>query len=497
MVNDLLDNMTTINIDLETLGVKATDQVYTGAVYGRGKNFERKSLHSFDIDNSKHARKNLEDYVKTRHSSKFFGEKQKERGSLKNWAVDVSTGRASNLSDYTQSILNIHKEGGQGSILLAQNLQFENRKLSGEYLKGNIGKPFTELVDNIVNRETSDPSSFLTPKGISNLNWDRYNILMDSVRPAFLSGNKENLQKTLGSYFDKSMDIVSNYEEAFEKAASVKGIAVADLMDYSKALYAHGATQGKVNPAMLLYGNKVEFLSRTLLGEDEMHEALSDTIQQDKLFKIIRGEVLKIRDNKDYESPVLDKLSSSFKKEKVLERQLKSGAVSFVRQYLESDKTTDMSLSGIKKEALEDFYTRNRFLIQTGKVEGFDFKTFKTELEDVLDKTYKNQSGESIDREKLLYDLESELGSMSHQPKKSYTEYSKTISNSLGKLDKKKALALGGATAAIFTGSMFLGGEKEEQKKVEYNTYDEVYNSQYYGSEFADWQNRNNSHVMR
>ena len=57
---------------------------------------------------------------------------------------------------------------------------------------------------------------------------------------------------------------------------------------------------------------------------------------------------------------------------------------------------------------------------------------------------------------------------------------------------KKKFLAIGGGLAAA---NLFIGGgEKGEDKK--YNTYDELYNNQYYGSGFADWQERNNAHKI-
>ena len=34
----------------------------------------------------------------------------------------------------------------------------------------------------------------------------------------------------------------------------------------------------------------------------------------------------------------------------------------------------------------------------------------------------------------------------------------------------------------------------EDGQEIKYNTFDELYNSQYYGTGFADWQNRNNAH---
>ncbi len=52
-----------------------------------------------------------------------------------------------------------------------------------------------------------------------------------------------------------------------------------------------------------------------------------------------------------------------------------------------------------------------------------------------------------------------------------------------------------GATAAIVAGTLLLGGGAEG-KGEKYNTYDELYNGMYYGSPFADWQERNNAHKV-
>ena len=59
------------------------------------------------------------------------------------------------------------------------------------------------------------------------------------------------------------------------------------------------------------------------------------------------------------------------------------------------------------------------------------------------------------------------------------------------KTHKNKVALVGAGLAA----SLFIdGSEKGEDKK--YNTYDELYNNQYYGTGFADWQNRNNAHKV-
>lgn len=494
-INDVLSDMMTINIDLETLGVNIKDQVYSGAVYSNTQGTERSAQSFFNIDNGNYPSNQpmqLEDYLKTRHASQFFGAKQAERGSLKGWAQAVADGQTSGMNEYVKSILDMHKEGGTGSILLAQNLQFENRALSNAFLTGQIGAPFTELMNNIVNRSTLDSKSLLEASGISQLNWERRDILMDAIRPAYLGGNKDMLNQSLNTYYAKSMQIIDNYEDSIGKAKASNGIALVDLMDYSKAVYAHGAAQGKIDPRMLQYGNKVEYLAQTLLGESETHEALSDAKHQDRLFKILSDEVAKMREKGlDYQSPIVDKLAAGFEKENVLERQVKSSAISYVREYLENNPK-DMSLEGIKSKAFKAFEYKNRFLIQSGTTEGFNFKDFRADLDGIIDQAYKSQTGETIDRDALLYALEDRLDNYKHVP----TTPKPNIMEAIPKFNKNTALKVGAVGAALFTGSMFFGGNKEEQQRKKYNTYDELYNNQYYGSAFADWENRNNAHKM-
>ena len=492
-MTDTIANMQTINIDLETLGVNIKDQVYSGAVYSNTKGAERSAQSFFDIDGSNYPRDiPLEDYLKTRHSSEFFGQKQQERGSLKGWAQAVADGKTSGMNEYVKSIVDMHKQGGTGSILLAQNLQFENRALSNAYLTGQVGQPFTELVGNIVNRSTNNPASFLEASEISQLNWQRRDILMDAVRPAYLGGDAPLLQSSLNDYYAQSMKIIDKYSEGISKAEQTGGIALVDLMDYSKAIYAHGAAQGKIDPRMLQYGNKVEYLSQTLLGESEMHEALSDAKHQDRLFKLMSDEVYKMREQGlGYQSPLVDKLAQGFTSERVLEKQVKSSAISYFREYLENNPK-DMSLEGIKTKALTDFEYKNRFLIQSGTTQGFNFKDFRQDLDGIIDQAYKSQTGETIDGSSLLLELEKKLDGYKHTP----IEPKTNILENLPKFNKNTAMKVGAAGATLFAASMMFGGNKEEQQRTKYNTYDELYNNQYYGSAFADWQNRNNSHKM-
>ena len=494
-LNNLPVDMMTINIDLETLGVNIRDQVYSGAVYSNTQGTERSAQSFFNIDNNAYPNNDkltLEDYLKTRHASQFFGQKQQERGSLKGWAEAVATGKTSGLSDYVQSILNMHNETTGGSILLAQNLQFENRALSRAYNNGQIGQPFTQLINQIVNRATDKPFSLLEASGISQLNWDRKNILMDGIRPAYLGGNSPLLQESLNAYYAKSMEIIDNYEDSMKKAQASGGIALVDLMDYSKAVYAHGAAQGKVDPRMLLYGNKVEYLAETLLGETETHEALSDAKHQDRLFKILSKEVALMREKGlDYESPVVEKLSASFEKERVLEKQVKSSAINYFREYLDNNPK-DLSLTALKTEPFKDFEYKNRFLIQAGTTQGFNFKDFRKDLDSIIEQEYNANVNETVDTDKLLYALESRLDTYKHEP----TVPKTTLIENLPKFNKSTALKIGGVGAALFATSMMFGGNKEEQQRKKYNTYDELYNNQYYGTAFADWENRNNSHKM-
>lgn len=495
---DVLSNMMTINIDLETLGVDPVrDQIYSGAVYSTKKGTGSMEAASFfDIDKGNYPNNMpLEEFLESRHASKFFGKQQQQRGSLAGWAKAASDGSTSTMDSFIENILQHKNTQNEGAILLAQNISFEDRALSAAYTRGDIQTPFTELVKNIVSKGDNEAARYLQPKEITDMNWERFRIIDDNIRPAIKGGSKNALQEGLEQYYQKSLDIVDTYVDHFNKAKTENRIATADLMDFTKAVYAHGAVQGKIDPRLLTYGSKVDFLAETLLGAPELHEAMADAKQQDELFKIMSKEIQSIKkEGIGYQSPIVDKLAAAFKEQRVLEKQVKSSASSFIREYLESPKTKDFSLEGIKKGALTQFHYRNRFIADEGTIEGFNYQTFKEDLNSILDRNYQKHSGTTnpFDRGVFLNDVEEELSDYVHKPRVSDT--TKTLFEK--HFNKRTAGIIGGAAAAVFGANMMFGGNKEKQREVTYNTYDELYNSQYYGSQFADWQNRNNSHRM-
>lgn len=496
---DVLNKMVTINIDLETLGVDPVrDQIYSGAVYSTKEGTGSKQAASFfDIDKGQYpSGMPLDEFLASRHSSQFFGKEQLKRKSLQGWADSVQQGGTTSLTNFVDNILEHKNSSKDGAILLAQNISFEDRAISAAYKRGEIDSgSFSNLVSQFISKGDVANGNFFKPQDITDMNWERYRILDDKIRPSHKMNNAEGLKQGLQEYYDQSMKIIDTYMDHFNTASSQDRIATADLMDFSKALYAHGAVQGKLDPRLLTYGTKVDYLAEVLLNQSEQHEAMSDAVQQDKLFKIMTSELKNIKEQGvGYNSPIVDKLARNFEKHKVLEKQVKSSATSFLREYLESPKTVDTSLEAIQKNAMDNFLYRNRFIAEEGTVEGFNFGRFRQDLDGIIKKAHDIQTAKTspFDRGVFLNDVEEMLNAYEHSPgakDKSRDFIRKHLNN-------KTTLAVAGGAAALFAGSMLFGGNKEKQKEVKYNTYDELYNSQYYGTQFADWQNRNNSHRM-
>lgn len=485
MVDSIL-KMNTINIDLETLGVNPNkSDIYSGAVYTTNNGAESISQSFFNIRNNKIQLSSKEDYeelLEKSHDSLKFGKEQRERKSLLGWAEKAYENNLDSLPTYVKNILKHSEQTEDGSILLAQNLQFESRALTAAYRKGTLGKEYTDLYSKLVNKGEADSNSMLVPREIADESLSRGLMVRDDLRHALNSGDKDLIQTTLDEYDSKSRNILDMYKRDIAKAKSINGIATVDLMDYSKAIYAHGARTGQFDPRLLMYGNSIEFLSKTLLKEEEKHEALSDAKQQSQLFKRFNEELSIIREKGDtYQSPMIKELSEGFTKYKVAENQVKRSASSFVREYIEGGK----DVSELKDKVLGTFSYKHRALGDTKDIAGFNYDSFKREFSKVLETTENKGTVQDY-----IQQLETNIQNIENKAPSKKT--SELLADLMPKSKRSKYI-LGGVTAIAGLNLLIGGKDKKESK---YTTYDQLYNNQYYGSSFADWEERNNSHRM-
>lgn len=476
--------MNTINIDLETLGVNPRkNDIYSGAVYSTFNGAENQSQSFFNIGNNKKQLNNTEEYqdlLASSHDSLKFGIDQKDRGSLLGWSKRAINNDFNSLPHYVKSILDHSLNSDNGSILLAQNLQFESRALTSAFAQGKLGKEFVDLHDKLVNKGTFESGSMLVPRDIADESLSRSIYARDDLRVALKSEDKELIQSSLDTYDQKSKNILDMYKRDIEKAVKNNGIATVDLMDYSKAIYSHGARTGQFDPRLLMYGNSIEFLSKAVLGEEEKHEALSDAKQQSKLFNIFNKELEEIRLKGDgYKSPLIKKLQQGFIEHRVLENQMKRSASSFVREHIEGERGGNLA-----EEVLSSFSFKHRSLDNQGDIAGFNYDNFKKSFKNVLESTEK-----SSNKQAYIKSLEESISSI-----KTSNIEKNTFNFSLPKLSSSNKKVIGAGLLAVAGTNLLLGRDKEEESK--YTTFDQLYNNQYYGEQFANWENRNNSHRM-
>lgn len=169
--------------------------------------------------------------------------------------------------------------GNKRGMILIQNSQFERRWMSS--------LPYSEMLSIHSNMIESQM-----------YNGERVNQL---YRPAEVSKHLQDAKnaKTLAAS-DKAYDrMIEAYKEIDKRISSLPAgqnkFYVADLMDFTAATLTKAAAQGKVPESYSKMGHNVDFLAKLMLGEEEIHGAMSDAKQQYAIFKkmnMIREELV-------------------------------------------------------------------------------------------------------------------------------------------------------------------------------------------------------------
>lgn len=169
--------------------------------------------------------------------------------------------------------------GNKRGMILIQNSQFERRWMSS--------LPYSEMLS--IHRNMLESQMY---------NGERVNQL---YRPAEVSRHLQDAKnaKTLAAS-DKAYDrMIEAYKEIDKRISSLPAgqnkFYVADLMDFTAATLTKAAAQGKVPESYSKMGHNVDFLAKLMLGEEEIHGAMSDAKQQYAIFKkmnMIREELV-------------------------------------------------------------------------------------------------------------------------------------------------------------------------------------------------------------
>ena len=500
-------------LDVETTGVEVSDKMFSSGrvrIDRKGNPIKGSEIEShYDIGSGgkldralfkteEEYQEALEKNLARAHSSKSFGKAQKERGSLAGNAKARIKGElttpASFLSDFERDISNNKK----GSIIWGHNNRFENNqfgKLEGSSTE--YDNAFKQMeARNIVNNsglfgETTKMSNRASDPQMKGLAQRATSILYEDVNESILSQNPDKLRAALGKYAAANIDVVNELQNQIE-AVRLKGgkYTVGDSMHLSKAFMAIGAATGQFDPKNLMLGNKIETLASVMLdGYEETHQALDDAKIQGKITTKLTEELDKFRADPNYKSELLEKLNKHISSNgaELANRSFKESLLREVK-----DITSLNDYEGFDKTFKWIDKTTRNYSAANGNVS--DRKAYSFQFKTALDEAYKekNATVESIKErmEKFVSEMDVKGAAERSQGPELARDGKSLMKTALD--GKKKFLAIGGGLAAA---NLFIGGgEKGEDKK--YNTYDELYNNQYYGSGFADWQERNNAHKI-
>lgn len=500
-------------LDVETTGIEVSDKMFSSGrvrIDRKGNPIKGSEVEShYDVGSGgkidralfkteEEYQEALEKNLARAHSSKTFGKAQKERGSLAGNAQARIKGELTTPAKFLEGFEGELSNRRKGSIIWGHNNRFENNqfgKLEGSSAEYDAVYKQMEA-RNIANHtglfgETSKMSNRATDPNMKGLSQRATSILYEDVNESILSQDPERLRSALGKYAAANIDVVNELQNQIE-AVRLKGgmYTVGDSMHLSRAFMAIGAATGQFDPKNLMMGNKIETLAHVMLdGYEETHQALDDAKIQGKITTRLTEELDKFRADPNYKSELLEKLNNHISKDggALADKSFKESLLREVKDIssLDDAEGFDKTFKWIDKT------TRN-YSVANGSAS--DRKAYSFQFKKALDAAYKEKNAtiESIkdSMEKFVAEVDVRGAAERSQGPELARDSKSLMKKALD--GKKKFLAIGGGLAAA---NLFIGGgEKGEDKK--YNTYDELYNNQYYGSGFADWQERNNAHKI-
>ena len=513
--SETLKGMGIYVLDVETTGLNLDDKMYSASFSKSTEGVDGKIIQNVDehfnikdkwketkhftdasgnYDREKHIRA-VEAQLAKKHSSKKFGQDQKARGSLRETAEAIVDGKTNTPTDFLQQLEKSISSDKQGSVVFAHNANFED-DVFNRYNKDGT-KPYKDIFSTLENRNISNSSGIMSVDDtISNktrvedhkgsrqrANKYYHEHLKHSIR----SGDTSLIDSGLKEYASKQMDVIDDIFKSINKARATPGAyAVVDSMDLARAAMSFGALNGDVNIGNLRLGASIDTMARAWYGEEEKHTAKGDVELQRRVTNDLLTEIDEYRKDSSYRSVRIAQLNA------------------FINKEDEATKT-------FQRSAINQF---NRMIKSRDDAKGFaDFERFLTNMKEDYDIASGNHndrlaflnkfnqtrnellSNESLSIQKVKDELErimSKPGDIDTPSAKA----NKVASEGFDLLEHVKShKGKYGIGAAVVAGTLLLGGG-EEGKNDKYNTYDELYNGMYYGTPFADWQERNNAHKI-
>lgn len=494
-------------VDVETTGLERSDKMYSAAhssidILSDSPSETKESF--FKLKNTEVQRKYyptdeahieaIEKNLHKKHSSKAFGDKQLEGKSLRGYAESVASGSTTTPANFLKELDDKVSSNSKGSVIFSHNSNFENNTFNN--LKGSSPEyddVFNRLQarNNInqggifaTNPNLSTKTKVKDLKGLSQQAGDFYN---NNIVSAAKTNDPKLIRKALGEYAAINVDIVNEIHDQINSTRLKAGQYTSiDSMHLSRALMSFGAISGDVSIGNLVAGDKVEHQAMSFLKEAETHTAGSDADQQGRIAKKLLTELDEFKKNPEYKSKLLQDYNTYLTENNAATKSFKN---SLINEAMTINSKTDTE----KLVKVHDFFEKSldRYSIASG-----DHNTrieFHRRLKEELDLNIRDSNKSIKDVRESLQRLGDEFD-IKAPTNSTQVKTSKAMSESLmeGLKNHKKIVAVAG----IGLGASLLVGGGEPGKDKKYNTYDELYNSQYYGSGFADWQERNGSHKV-
>ena len=508
---DTLNNIGVYVVDVETTGLTRSDHMFSAAYSKMNVNdgsplstkesfFNIKSVkrpNEGDYKSRDEFAEEIEKRIAKAHSSPVFGEKQLSAGSLKDAAKAMAEKQTVTPATFLQNFSTDLGQEQNGALVLSHNSQFENNQF--ERLHSSSSKAYDKAYQSVKNRNIGNRGLFGADSTLTN--WsdhDEQKGLSQRVRDAHLNyvkavkdkADPSIIRSSLGEYAVENKNLINHMMDQVRSVEGQAGKYVnLDTMSLLRGLMSFGALNGDVDAGNMLLGGKVEHHAMAWFDEMESHTAGGDTRLQGKIgTTVLFKELEEYAKDPTRSSPRLKQLNEYLNKQNIGTETFKSSIVSEITN-TSKYKDTKSYTAGVY-DWINDSVERYSTTSGDHKERVGIANSIKVKLDEVIQEK-PNRSHESIARE-----MESWIKTMS-----STTEAQKggrdmvadiaSQSKNFLKTHKNKVALAGAALAA----SLFIdGSEKGEDKK--YNTYDELYNNQYYGTGFADWQNRNNAHKV-
>ena len=508
---DTLNNIGVYVVDVETTGLTRSDHMFSAAYSKMNVNdgspistkesfFNIKSVKRPNEANYKSRdafAEEIEKRIAKAHSSQVFGDKQLKAGSLKDVASAITDKRTITPATFLQNFSQDLGTEQNGAVVLTHNSQFENNQF--ERLHSSSSAAYDKAYKSVKGRNIGNRGLFGADSTLTN--WSTHEDqrgLSQRIRDAHLKyveavngkSDASTVRAALGNYAVENKNLINHMMDQVRSVEGQAGKYVnLDTMPILRGLMSFGALNGDVDAGNMLLGGKVEHHAMAWLGEVESHTAGGDTKLQGKI-----GTTILFKELEDYakdpsrSSPIMSQLNEYLNKQNIGTETFKSSLVSEITN-TGKYKDKNAYIAGVY-DWIKD--SVDRYSITSGDhSERIGIaNNIKVKLDEVIQEK-PNKSHESIARE-----METWIKTMSSttESQKSGRDMVADIANqskNFLKTHKNKVALVGAGLAA----SLFIdGSEKGEDKK--YNTYDELYNNQYYGTGFADWQNRNNAHKV-